>query len=826
MPKSGETMAVENADLKNLFGMRRLAIAKAFELSVGREAYDDPAAVQEHLRELVAIRKQQRALLASVMDQQEKRSLSTIRDNGDLTAGKGGRQKKKAKIELIALTLMDEFRGSRLSAPWEGSEKMDAEQQALFAQEGEILYKLATSSGVVRIMTDANELRNLAQSCGMQLSQAQLAVGDTLDNLERGYSIKPISMGDDKIGFTAFGEKRELAAPALGRILTGETDNSVRAMFFQSNVPDFTTDNLASLLAKPLGLKNKMRQATSRTNVNLSVSMIFGQRTQWSQQTLPDLAAMSAELDGLITDAQEGDFVGDLLSLVEPAARDTGSLSTGLLGTRKLTPYFAALHSALLEPMRSLFSEIEAIAATDRQARAMSWFDEMAGHRAADLVAKVWGPHAARGRSFSEIEMVAGNAQNIWAALEGQEALGLFSARAAAGLGLSLSGRDLPERAKAKLKSCGLTDGGWRLLGRLDSAPTSTAADWAVHIGRQATKTLKPDNEANSPENVGEREEIAADWRLIAEMAMRLAGHLGAPQNREKTQQISDGIPKLFAAALSAASAKGAGVEKTQELLAKLFRAPDGFIQLFFAPPEQADIPASDQKAEEDAFHAKAPILLSRLFDKALAEGCARAWPAVELVNDWLSNAEWGIWRDLPDNVSWADANRRQKDWHDMIQRRKRSEKESIAWESLIGPDANPQTGFSSIPLTDGGMLWDEGKAMRHCVSSYAEKCQEGGARIFGILRDGERFATLELGVDADGRWREAQLKGKCNDSIADERALEFTSQIRQKYQAAHDVKMANAAKATPESNNIAEKLANKRSEFGAPAGAARPAEI
>ena len=440
----------------------------------------------------------------------------------------------------------------------------------------------------------------------------------------------------------------------------------------------------------------------------------------------------------------------------------------------------------------------------------MSWFDEMAGHRAADLVVKVWGHRAAMGRSFSEIEMVAGNAQNIWASLEGQEALGLFSTRSAAGLGLSLSGRDLPERAKAKLKSCGLTDGGWRLLGKLDSAPTSAAADWAIHLGQQAIKSPKQINAATS--RFGSL--FYADHEDLS------------PKMEEHSQEALDGARKVFVVAMSAASAKGAGVEKTQELLAKIFHAREKFIQLFGVPPTQTGIPASEQKAEEEAFHAKAPILLSRIFDKALAEGCERAWPAVELVNDWLSNAEWGIWRDLPDNVSWADANRRQKDWHDMIQRRERSEKESIAWESLTGPDANPQTGFSSIPLTDGGMLWDEGKAMHHCVSSYAEKCQEGGARIFGILRGGERFATLELGIDANGRWREAQLKGRCNGKIDDERALEFTSQIRQKYQAAHDVKMAALEKSIPESNNIAEKLANKRNELGEPAGAPRPAEI
>ena len=181
MPKSEETMAVDNADLKNLFGMRRLALAKAFELS---------------------IRKQQRALLESVMAHRAKFDLSTIRDNG------GSPTNKNISAALF-------FGVGDVDDPLEGSMEMDAEQKSLFAQEGEILYQLAKTSGVIRLMTDVKALENLAQSCGLHLSQAQLAVGETLDNLERGYSIKPIATGNGKIDFTAFGAEHTVAAPAL-----------------------------------------------------------------------------------------------------------------------------------------------------------------------------------------------------------------------------------------------------------------------------------------------------------------------------------------------------------------------------------------------------------------------------------------------------------------------------------------------------------------------------------------------------------------------------------------------------------------------------------
>ena len=800
-PEDNKTMDDERSALQNLFGMRQLAISKSFSLSVGRDSYDDPAAVKLHLAELLSIRIRQRELLQSAISKREEMSRTSLRER---PASKPEDFNDSSIIGSITIA----------SPPLEDSISMDEEQESLFTQEGAALYNLAKSAGAIRMLREPESIQHIAQACGLQLSLEQLSLGDSLDNLEDGYSISASAL-DGEQTFTVSGLSHALAAPVLGRLLTGEDARNDRESFFNiygTLANDFHRENLADLLAKPLDLKNELREPTRRAKVNPGVSSITSPPIQWSRLDLSELLELKAEVEQLTLQARKGDFISDLLTIAAPPRQSSGLGSTI---PQKTTPFFEDLRAALSAPIQSILLKIYPIAAQDRQRRATSWFDRIAGHKSSELVAKVWGVHAAKSTTFSEIEMVAGNAENIWKSLEGQEALGLFSVRAAAGLGLSLSGRDLPERTKAKLKSSyGFSDGAWRLLGKLNANTHSTASDWAAHIGGSVKRAEFSEADAAAV-TVFITDSTEADQSLDAKIRKRAAER--------------DGIAIILGSALSAASAKGAEIEKTEALLTKLFTYKESFAQRLAVPPkppELAGIPAVDRQAEIDAFYAKAPSLLTRMFDKVLAEGWGRAWPAIEMVNDWLSNAEWGIWRDLPDNISWAEANRRQKEWHDMILRRQRSENESIAWDSLTGPSANPQTGFSSIPLTDGGMLWDEGKAMHHCVSSYANKCQKGHSRIFGILKDGERFGTLELQLGDSGEWRNVQFNGKCNASINDERAIEFASQVCAAQQAAHAAKIAAAATPSPQINNLAGKLAGMRQEPAPPAVAARPAEI
>ena len=806
-PEDNKTTNDQRSALKNLLGTQQLAISKSFALSVGRDSYDDPAAVRLHLAELLAIRVRQREILKLAIAKRKEMDLAALREKGATPPQDLG---DTPNMHLMA---------NKGAPPLKNHAWMTKQQDILYRQEAAVLYKLAQSSGAIRMLTDSEAVKHLAQTCGLQLSLEQLSLADSLDNLDRGYSIR-IATLDGERAFIASGISQEFAAPVLGRLFASEKAKGAAPRLFGgfwSEPKDFHRKKLADLLVPPLGLKIGPTEFMLRTKINRGPHPIGSVSARWSSLTLSQLAESSEYIDALILKAQNGDFVSDLLHFAAPS---TISSRRGPFPQHNTSFHFHhELQCALSAPIERILFEIEKIAAQDRQLRARSWFDGIAGQRSSELASKLWGAHVAKSTSFSKLEMVARNAQNIWKSLEGQEALGLFSVRAAAGLGLSLSGRDLPERTKAKLKSSyGFSDGAWRLLGKLDSDTDSAAFNWAEHIAGSGTK-------AESSDAV-----IAAATFAHASIA---DGH-GLAHGRhvlptlDDFRGVLDGAAIVFGSALSTASAAGAGAEKAEALLANLFTSKEIFARLFAlppAPPELAGISLGDRQAEVDAFYAKAPILLARMFDKALADGCDRAWPALELVNDWLSNAEWGIWRELPDNISWAEANRRQKEWHDMILRRERSGKESIAWDSLVGPSSNPQTGFSSTPLTDGDMLWDEGKAMHHCVSSYANKCQTGHSRIFGILKDGELFGTLELGLGGDGKWRKIQFNGPCNAVIDDERAIEFATEICEAYQAAHVAAVAARAPHDPTIDNLACKLAGMRHEPAA-AAAARPADI
>lgn len=62
--------------------------------------------------------------------------------------------------------------------------------------------------------------------------------------------------------------------------------------------------------------------------------------------------------------------------------------------------------------------------------------------------------------------------------------------------------------------------------------------------------------------------------------------------------------------------------------------------------------------------------------------------------------------------------------------------------------------------ITDSRELADEGRAMRHCVSSYAYLCRNGESAIFSLRANNQRCLTLEMKPTT---WRLAQARGACN---------------------------------------------------------------
>jgi len=83
--------------------------------------------------------------------------------------------------------------------------------------------------------------------------------------------------------------------------------------------------------------------------------------------------------------------------------------------------------------------------------------------------------------------------------------------------------------------------------------------------------------------------------------------------------------------------------------------------------------------------------------------------------------------------------------------------------------------GLSFVALQTGKALRTEGAAMHHCVASYWQNVVNGTSRIYSILENGNRVATLDLSNRlinyrwGASRYQVRQLVGACNSRPAPE---------------------------------------------------------
>lgn len=108
-------------------------------------------------------------------------------------------------------------------------------------------------------------------------------------------------------------------------------------------------------------------------------------------------------------------------------------------------------------------------------------------------------------------------------------------------------------------------------------------------------------------------------------------------------------------------------------------------------------------------------------------------------------------------------------------------------WPTIVGELAIGRVSFKE--MSKGLDLYDEGVAMSHCVSSYADRCFAGESRIFSARMSGGHVATVELaphrgrtrvtGVDMDSvrsrsgiSWKVVQNRGKHNASVENQELL------------------------------------------------------
>lgn len=161
------------------------------------------------------------------------------------------------------------------------------------------------------------------------------------------------------------------------------------------------------------------------------------------------------------------------------------------------------------------------------------------------------------------------------------------------------------------------------------------------------------------------------------------------------------------------------------------------------------------------------------------------------LVIDWLTR-ERNLQLDKNQlKAPWAWFMRQQVEWHQRIQKVERDALERDSWQCEL-----PQfeyKGYTVIPLTTSLELFDEGKEMHHCVSSYSKQCKLGSTLIFSIRKGDLKVATAEISNQKheyrlnhhpnSNDWQMIQCRGKCNAAV-DKDVEAVAKQIAARYRA------------------------------------------
>jgi PcfJ-like protein len=111
--------------------------------------------------------------------------------------------------------------------------------------------------------------------------------------------------------------------------------------------------------------------------------------------------------------------------------------------------------------------------------------------------------------------------------------------------------------------------------------------------------------------------------------------------------------------------------------------------------------------------------------------------------------------------------------WHADLAVAKVVERTGMSLDTVIDYTPLPllweHGGLSFVALQTGNSLRAEGAAMHHCVASYWQNVADGRSRIYSILENGNRVATLDLSNRlinyrwGASRYQVRQLVGTCN---------------------------------------------------------------
>jgi hypothetical protein len=132
-------------------------------------------------------------------------------------------------------------------------------------------------------------------------------------------------------------------------------------------------------------------------------------------------------------------------------------------------------------------------------------------------------------------------------------------------------------------------------------------------------------------------------------------------------------------------------------------------------------------------------------------------------------------------NPRWSltRARTEQQKWHSELAMAKMAECGSVPLDEVIDyaplPPLWAHGGLSFVALQSGKALHAEGAAMHHCVATYWRSVINGRSRIYSILENGNRVATLEVSnrhinyTWGMSRYQVRQLVGPRNSRPASE---------------------------------------------------------
>lgn len=370
----------------------------------------------------------------------------------------------------------------------------------------------------------------------------------------------------------------------------------------------------------------------------------------------------------------------------------------------------------------------------------ITWFKEIGIYDAFKFAAKVWGTNL----TIWELNKISDNSEMLLKLKGESPKIITHAVRIGAYLGVSKIELSFLGSVKTSLHERGFTKGAWKLLDRI---PQIYMRDYLAHIltsGRNDTeRSRRMDFFVNSITWAAQsqiQESNLFKWMMDCTHAYRNSAYQSP--FAQLPHVLWQGLPAMQVSTVEEATAF------INDYNAKMARLPSLF---------KAVVEGYSNVADMEQYQAR--------------------WGQV---SDYLSRSETGTWEALPEKLTWSILWKRQEEWHEAINAQERAANNRYSWTSLV--KLLEEDDWTAEALDDGGALWEEGKAMHHCVSSYAHYCREGNNRIYSIKRNGDRYATLQIQRVGTAKWSNVQMRGYCNATIKNPFVLSFADSIAEAY--------------------------------------------